>query len=64
MVSHLTVEEGSEKIYDLPKVVWLEVSKVGFELGSLAHEATPFCLPCICLQCIIRLHGCPGVFVD
>ena len=35
MVSHLTVEEGSEKINDFPKVVWLEVSKVGFELGSL-----------------------------
>lgn len=36
MVSHLTDEEvGSEKIKDLPKAVWLEVSKVGFELGSL-----------------------------
>ena len=36
MASHLTDEEaGSEELNDLPKVVSLEVAKVGFVLGSL-----------------------------
>lgn len=64
MVSHLiNGETGSEKLNNLPKVVWLEVAEVGLELGSL--WLMTFCLSVLsyCL-CGTRLHCCPVVFLD
>lgn len=43
-MSHLiSGETDSEKLNDLPKVVWLDVAEVGFLTQvSLAYEARPF----------------------